>query len=120
MGCLHRTDHRDIVKPMQIKIDLTKNLTDLDGEPLKPASTAAKVLADALMKSSEGPAVKLLHIATALHRQGKVELAPDDYQTILGILERDRRLVNMGKGQIMLAMEEARSLAVAQNPTANK
>jgi hypothetical protein len=98
---------------MKINVDLTNKVTDLAGKPVNE-TTLGELLAEILLNGNEGPPLKLLKISTELADHGKVDLAVDDYNLIVGLIEKNQRLTNLGKARILEAMEASRIKAIPE------
>lgn len=96
---------------MKIHIKLQDKIKDLKGEPVAD-NPASEILVEALMNGNEGPALALLRISKDLTTDGTAEVTPDEYNTLVGLVEKDRRLTNLGKARILEMMEQGRDAAL--------
>lgn len=86
------------------KIDLNKAITDLDGNAIE-GSNLGKLVAQMLVTSSKGDALKYMAWALKLHAGEGLELDPSDLQTLKSFIESHEQLTILSKAQILDALK---------------
>lgn len=85
-----------------MKLDLSKNVTDLDGKEIDPPKNVSKLLAEAMAYTNKGPAVKYVGWAIDLKKHGHVEIDKSDMTDVLKkFAEECETLTNLVKAQII-------------------
>lgn len=94
-----------------IKLELEKDMMGLDGKPLvDPAGNKIqmnKILADVLVKSGEGEAMKLYDLAHRIFNNAKVEVDQSDFDTIRTALSASN-LQPLFKAPILRALDSSK------------
>jgi len=86
------------------KVDLNKSITDLDGNAIE-GSNLGKLVAQMLVTSSKGDALKYMAWALKLHAGETLELDPSDLQTLKSFVESHEQLTILSKAQILDALK---------------
>lgn len=97
-----------------MKVNLSQPVLGLDGKQIKDA-TLDKVLANDLVSSADGPAIKLLDWAITLFAGKELELDAADLKLLEQKVENSQNLNILIKGQLLKALEAARLAAKASN-----
>ena len=88
-----------------INLDLNKPLLNLDNEEIQDESgkkvTIGLLLAQQLISSSEGDALKFLDWAITLKEGKPLQLDSSDKQTLEAFVKGVKTLTNLGKGRIL-------------------
>lgn len=92
---------------MSVKLNLSQPVLGLDGKQIGD-STLDKVLANDLVSSGDGPAIKLLDWAITLFAGKELDLDSTDLKLLEQKVENSQRLNVLVKGQILKAIEAAR------------
>jgi hypothetical protein len=82
------------------KIDLNKAITDLDGKNIE-GSNLGKLVAQMLVSSSKGDALKYMSWALKLHAGESLELDPSDVETLKNFVKDHDQLTILSKAQIL-------------------
>jgi hypothetical protein len=82
------------------KIDLNKAITDLDGKNIE-GSNLGKLVAQMLVSSSKGDALKYMSWALKLHAGESLELDPSDVETLKNFIKDHDQLTILSKAQIL-------------------
>jgi hypothetical protein len=82
------------------KIDLNKAITDLDGKNIE-GSNLGKLVAQMLVSSSRGDALKYMSWALKLHAGESLELDPSDVETLKNFIKEHDQLTILSKAQIL-------------------
>jgi hypothetical protein len=82
------------------KIDLNKCLTDLDGNEIKE-SNMGKIVAQMLVSSSKGDALKYMAWALKMHAGESLELDPSDVETLKNFIKDHDQLTILSKAQML-------------------
>jgi len=82
------------------KIDLNKNIIDLDGTEI-PNSNIGKLLAQFLISETEGNALKLWNWAQKFYQGEIVELDLSDYNDLTEMIKRTNKIPIITKAQIL-------------------
>ena len=93
-----------------MKLDFNFNfpLVDLDGKEIE-GTNIGKVLAQQLMQSTKGDAVKFFELALDLHKGKVVALDTSDQTTIKDFVKNLETLTNLAKAQILSIFDKAKS-----------
>jgi len=83
-----------------MKINLNKNLLDLEGNEIKDAHIG-KVVASALAGSNKGDAIKFWHWSTKFYSCEEVELDPSDLETLRTFIKESEQMTVLSKAQIL-------------------
>ena len=86
------------------KINLNKAITDLDGNPIE-GSNLGKLVAQMLVTSSKGDALKYMAWALKLHAGEEVELDPSDKETLKNFIKDHDQLTVLSKAQMLQCFE---------------
>ena len=81
------------------KINLNKAITDLDGKDIE-GSNLGKLVAQMLVSSSKGDALKYMAWALKLHAGESLELDPSDVETLKNFINHDQ-LTILSKAQML-------------------
>lgn len=84
-------------------IALKMPVLDLDGNPI-PNTDLAGLLAQALIQSSGGPAIKHLDWAITLKQRGNINVDQADFESLKAFVEALTTLTTLAKGQILKTM----------------
>jgi hypothetical protein len=82
------------------KIDLNKAVTDLDGKEIE-GSNLGKIVAQMLVSSSKGDALKYMAWALKLHAGESLELDPSDVETLKNFIKDHDQLTILSKAQML-------------------
>lgn len=82
------------------KIDLNKSITDLDGNAIE-GSNLGKLVAQMLVTSSKGDALKYMAWALKLHAGESLELDPSDKETLRNFIKDHEQLTILSKAQML-------------------
>jgi hypothetical protein len=96
---------------MKITIELKQEIKDLEGKAIG-THTLADLLVETLLNGNEGPPLKLLAISQDLKEIGGAQISVDDYNLLVGLVEKDKRLTTLGKARILEAMDASRIKAI--------
>ena len=83
-----------------MKINLNKNLLDLEGKDL-PDSNLGKLVGQLLSQANEGDALKLWDWARKLYAGKELDLDPSDTQTFEAFIKNNKSLTILAKAQIL-------------------
>ncbi len=83
------------------KIDLNKNLVDLEGKEI-PNANAGKLVANLLAQDNKGDALKKFGIAQKLYNGDKLDLDASDTQMLKTFVEASEQMTVLAKAQILL------------------
>lgn len=86
------------------KIDLNKAITDLDGNAIE-GSNLGKLVAQMLVTSSKGDALKYMAWALKLHAGETLELDPTDKETLKNFIKDHEQLTVLSKAQMLQCFE---------------
>lgn len=86
------------------KIDLNKAITDLDGNAIE-GSNLGKLVAQMLVTSSKGDALKYMAWALKLHAGETLELDPSDKETLKNFIKDHEQLTVLSKAQMLQCFE---------------
>jgi hypothetical protein len=90
-----------------MKLDFNKSLLSLDGQPFEN-SNMGKILANSLVNSNKGDAMKFWEIALKLNKGEIVDLDSSDQSTIKEFIKTNDSLPNITKAQILLVFENGK------------
>ena len=90
-----------------MKINLNKNLLDLEGKDL-PDSNLGKLVGQLLSQSNEGDALKLWDWARKLYSGKELDLDPSDTQTFEAFIKANKSLTVLAKAQILELLTSAK------------
>ena len=82
------------------KINLNKAITDLDGKDIE-GSNLGKLVAQMLVSSSKGDALKYMAWALKLHAGESLELDPSDVETLKNFIKDHDQLTILSKAQML-------------------
>jgi hypothetical protein len=82
------------------KIELNKAITDLDGNAIE-GSNLGKLVAQMLVTSSKGDALKYMAWALKLHAGEPLELDPSDLETLRNFIKDHDQLTILSKAQML-------------------
>lgn len=83
------------------KLDLNKNLSDLDGEEIEN-SKLSRLLAGLLMSQKTGDSVKFFDWAVTLHKTGIIEVDEADFTTLKTMVKDNTEFLTMlSKAQLI-------------------
>jgi len=86
------------------KINLNKAITDLDGNAIE-GSNLGKLVAQMLVTSSKGDALKYMAWALKLHAGEELELDPSDKETLKNFIKDHDQLTVLSKAQMLQCFE---------------
>lgn len=86
------------------KIDLNKAILDLDGKEIE-GSNLGKLVAQMLVTSSRGDALKFMAWALKLHNGETLELDPSDKETLRNFIKDHEQLTILSKAQMLQCFE---------------
>lgn len=86
------------------KVDLNKAIKDLDGIELE-GSNLGKLVAQMLVTSSKGDALKYMAWALKLHAGESLELDPSDKETLKNFIKDHDQLTILSKAQMLNCFE---------------
>ena len=86
-------------------LDFDTTMSDLRGNELP--EKMSDFVPDSLANNQEAKPIKAYELAKRIATKGKIEVDREDYDLIYASVEKDKRLSNLGKGQILLYMKEA-------------
>lgn len=86
------------------KIDLNKAITDLDGNAIE-GSNLGKLVAQMLVTSSKGDALKYMAWALKLHAGEVLELDPSDKENLKNFIKDHEQLTVLSKAQMLQCFE---------------
>lgn len=81
-------------------INLNKAITDLDGKDIE-GSNLGKLVAQMLVSSSKGDALKYMAWALKLHAGESLELDPSDVETLKNFIKDHDQLTILSKAQML-------------------
>ena len=81
-------------------INLNKAITDLDGKDIE-GSNLGKLVAQMLVSSSKGDALKYMAWALKLHAGESLELDPSDVETLKNFIKDHDQLTILSKAQMI-------------------
>lgn len=87
-----------------MKINLNLPVLDLNGKPVilgKKEINLGQTIAEALVSTSKGPAVKCLDWAIKLQNKEVLDLDTEDQDTFRGLIESSEVITNLAKGQAL-------------------
>jgi len=87
-----------------MKINLNVALLDLNGKPIlqsKKELNLGQLIAEALVSTSKGPAVKCLDWAIKLQNKEVLDLDTEDQETFKKLIEDSEVITNLAKGQAL-------------------
>jgi len=87
-----------------MKLDFNKALVDLDGKEIENTNLG-KVLAQQLVQTNKGDALKFWEIALKLQKGEVIDLDTSDQTLIKDFIKSADTLSNMGKAQILLVFD---------------
>lgn len=82
------------------KVDLNKSITDLDGNAIE-GSNLGKLVAQMLVTSSKGDALKYMAWALKLHAGEPLDLDPSDKETLRNFIKDHDQLTILSKAQML-------------------
>jgi hypothetical protein len=85
-------------------IDLNKSIKDLDGKEIE-GSNLGKLVAQMLVTSSKGDALKFMAWALKLHAGETLELDPSDKETLRNFIKDHEQLTILSKAQMLQCFE---------------
>lgn len=90
-----------------MEINLDFQIKNLDGEEMVgDGANAGKVVANLLCGKTEGMTpIKAFELAQKLNKGGAIELDTEDHKALRRVIEADANIFNIGKAQILLALE---------------
>jgi len=86
------------------KINLNKAIKDLDGNDIE-GSNLGKLVAQMLVTSSKGDALKFMAWALKLHAGEILELDPSDKETLKNFIKDHDQLTILSKAQMLACFE---------------
>lgn len=86
------------------KINLNKAIKDLDGNDIE-GSNLGKLVAQMLVTSSKGDALKFMAWALKLHAGETLELDPSDKETLKNFIKEHDQLTILSKAQMLACFE---------------
>jgi len=86
------------------KIFLNKAITDLDGKDIE-GSNLGKLVAQMLVTSNKGDALKFMAWALKLHAGEELELDPTDKETLKNFIKDHDQLTVLSKAQMLQCFE---------------
>lgn len=95
---------------MSININLDFILKDLEGNDLNESQQAGKLLATVLT-SNKTPGItpiKAYDWAVKLYNSGKIDIDRSDIELLVKVIEGNEILTNLGKAQILIALNKAK------------
>lgn len=90
-----------------MKLDFNKALVDLDGKEIENTNLG-KVLAQQLVQTNKGDALKFWEIALKLQKCEVIDLDTSDQTLIKDFIKATDTLSNMGKAQILLVFDTSK------------
>lgn len=84
-----------------MKLDFNQPIVGLDGTVIE-GSNMGKILADQLVISTKGNALKYWEMALKLHRGEEVDLDQADQTMVKDFIEKHESLPNLTKAQLLL------------------
>ena len=81
-------------------INFNKNLLDLDGKEIEGANIG-KVVAQTLVSSGKGDALKLWHWANKMHQGEELDLDPTDAETLKTFIRENETMTILVKAQAL-------------------
>ncbi len=84
-----------------MKLDFNQPIVGLDGTVIE-GSNMGKILADQLVISTKGNALKYWEMALKLHRGEEVDLDQADQTMVKEFIEKHESLPNLTKAQLLL------------------
>ena len=91
-----------------MKLDFNKQLVDLDGKTIDNTNLG-KVLAQQLVQSNKGDALKFWELALKLQKGEIIDLDTADQTLIKEFIKSTDTLSNMGKAQLLLVFETTKN-----------
>lgn len=82
------------------KVNLNKSIKDLDGNEIE-GSNLGKLVAQMLVTSSKGDALKYMAWALKLHAGEPLELDPSDHETLRNFVKDHDQLTILSKAQML-------------------
>ncbi len=89
---------------IKLKLNLDKNIINLKGEPLQ--DKLSDILANLLATSTVGKPAKMITWAVNLTNNGEIDINDDDIKFLVDLIEKDQRLVNLAKAQLIEELEK--------------
>ncbi len=83
-----------------MKIDLNKNLTDLEGKEVENVNIG-KIVANAIAASGEGDPIKYMYWAKKLYEGEELELDPVDLENFKTFVLNNKGFTNLLKIQVL-------------------
>ena len=90
-----------------MKLDFNFPLVDLDGKEIE-GTNIGKILAQQLVQSTKGDAVKFFELALDLQKGKVVDMDTSDQTTIKDFIKNLDTVVNLAKAQILSIFEKAK------------
>lgn len=87
-----------------MKIDLNKNVIDLDGKDIENANMG-KIVANFLVNESKGDALKFWDWALKLNKGEVLDLDKSDQETFKSLIKETEKLPIITKAQILEALQ---------------
>jgi hypothetical protein len=84
-----------------MKLDFNQPIVGLDGTTIE-GSNMGRILADQLVISTKGNAIKYWEMALKLHRGEVIELDQADQSMVKDFIEKHESLPNLTKAQLLL------------------
>lgn len=81
-------------------INFNKNLVDLDGKEIENANIG-KIVAQTLVQTSKGDALKVWHIASKLHKGEELDLDKSDIEMLKSAIRDSETLTILTKAQAL-------------------
>jgi len=91
-----------------MKLDFNHPLVDLDGKEIE-GTNIGKTLAQQLIQSNKGDAMKFLELAMKLHKGEVVDLDTSDQTLIKDFVKNLDTIINLAKAQILSIFEKAKN-----------
>jgi hypothetical protein len=86
-------------------INLNKTVFGLDGKEIE-GTNIGKIVAQALVQSSRGDALKFWHWATKMHEGSTLDLDPTDTETLKTFIKDNDNLTILLKAQALACFEK--------------
>jgi len=86
-----------------MKIDMNKAIVGLDGKELE-GSNLGQLIAQVLVQSNKGDALKLWHWAQKLYSKEELELDPSDLEILKNFIKESETLTILAKAQALACL----------------
>ena len=96
---------------MTITLDLTAQITDVNGKPFEPNQTGGQLLALVLANASAGNALKFWQWALTMNKGERIALDLADYQVLYEFVDKSQTLTVLARAQLLLAFMAAKEAA---------